>query len=310
MLSTVQGEPKEHDDNQTRTSIDGIPDQAQDAAIARPSNDKEVDNDNIQRSNNDTRAEEANKPVTWSSLPRKDQLFILAFARLAEPLFHTSINSYLFFMLRSFDASLSDSTIASQAGFISGGFTAAQCLTAVLWGRVADRSSVGRKTVLIVGLLGTLVSAVGFGFSRSFASALFFRCLGGLLNGNVSVLRTMTSEIIKEKKFQTKAFLLMPIMFNVGILLGPVLGGVLQDPVRSFPGAFGPGSTLGGEKGVAWMLRYPYALPNLINGILLLMALVLVVFGLEEVCPSYCLHDFTDVQYRHMLIADIFLILD
>lgn len=213
-------------------------------------------------------------------------------------------------MLRSFDPSLSDSTVASQAGFISGGFTAAQCLTAVLWGRVADRASVGRKPVLIIGLLGTLVSAIGFGFSRSFASALFFRCLGGLLNGNVSVLRTMTSEIIKEKKFQTKAFLLMPVMFNVGILLGPVLGGMLQDPVRSFPGAFGPGSTLGGEEGVAWMLRYPYALPNLVNGFLLLVALALVALGLEEVSIPYCFLDFTDVGYRHTLIAAIFLILD
>ncbi|WPG99930.1 Hypothetical protein R9X50_00275300 [Acrodontium crateriforme] len=179
MLSTVQGEAKRHDDNPTFTSIHEIPGQARDASTACPSNDKEVDDDNMQRPNNDLTTEKPNKPVTWSSLPRKDQLFILAFARLAEPLFQTSINSYLFFMLRSFDASLSDSTIASQAGFISGGFTAAQCLTAVLWGRIADRSSIGRKPVLIIGLLGTLVSAIGFGFSPSFASALFFRCWAG-----------------------------------------------------------------------------------------------------------------------------------
>lgn len=229
---------------------------------------------------------EKEKPVSWSSLPRKDQLFILALARMVEPVVITSINAYMFFMLRSFDPSLPDSTISSQAGFLSAGFTAAQCITAVIWGRVADRASVGRKNVVIIGLLGTLISAIGFGFSRSFAWALLFRCLGGALNGNVSILRTMTSEVIREKKYQTKAFLLMPIMFNVGILIGPLLGGWFQDPIHTFPRAFGPGSTLGGKEGVKWMVEYPYAMPNLLNATLVFVSLVLVIFCLEEVLPD------------------------
>ncbi|KAF7875106.1 hypothetical protein EAF04_002278 [Stromatinia cepivora] len=225
---------------------------------------------------------EKEKPASWLSLPRKDQLFILALARMAEPIVQSSINSYMFFMLRFFNPSLPDSTISSQAGYLSGGFTAAQCLTAMIWGRVADKASVGRKNVLIIGLLGTLTSTVGVGFCRSFAPALFFRCLGGALNGNVSIMRTMTSEIIREKKYQTKAFLLMPIMFNVGILFGPLLGGWLQDPVHTFPRAFGPGSKLGGTEGVEWMLKYPYALPNLFNALLLFISLLLIILGLEE----------------------------
>lgn len=229
---------------------------------------------------------EKEKPASWSSLPKKDQLFILAFARMLEPLVQSSINAYMFFMLRSFDPSLSDSSIASQAGFLAGGFTAAQCLTAIVWGNVAGWPSVGRKNVLIIGLLGTLTSTLGFGFSRSFASALFFRCLGGALNGNVSVVRTMTSEIIREKKYQTKAFLISPVMVNFGILLGPLLGGWFQDPVHTFPRVFGPASKLGGTKGVGWMLKYPYALPNLLNAFLLLVALLSVILDIEEVFKS------------------------
>ncbi|CAD6439531.1 e7f4f5d5-c807-4f6f-947c-2df76a2855a4 [Sclerotinia trifoliorum] len=225
---------------------------------------------------------ENEKPASWPSLPRKDQLFILALARMAEPIVQSSINSYMFFMLRFFDPSLSDSAISSQAGYLAGGFTAAQCITAMIWGRVADKASVGRKNVLIIGLLGTLTSTIGIGFCRSFAPALFFRCLGGALNGNVSIMRTMTSEIIREKKYQTKAFLLMPIMFNVGVLFGPLLGGWLQNPVHTFPRAFGPGSKLGGIEGVGWMLKYPYALPNLLNALLLFVSLFLVILGLEE----------------------------
>ena len=223
------------------------------------------------------------KPATWAALPRKDQLFILAFARLAEPVFQTSIDSYLFFMLRSFDPTQGSAAISSKAGLLAAGFTATQFFTAIFWGAVAGKASVGRKNVLIIGLLGTITAAIGFGFSRSFAWAMFFRCLGGALNGNVSVLRTMTSEVIREKKHQTKAFVLMPIMCNFGVLVGPLIGGWLQDPYHTFPHAFGPRSRFGGKDGIGWMLKYPYALPNIVCALLLTLCLLLVVLGLEEV---------------------------
>ena len=70
-------------------------------------------------------------------------------------------------------------------------FTAAQLLTAMLWGRVAGSARFGRKTVVMIGLAGTMVSCIGFGFSASFWSALFFRSIGGITNGKVGVLRTM-----------------------------------------------------------------------------------------------------------------------
>jgi MFS family permease len=37
-------------------------------------------------------------------------------------------------------------------------FTAAQFLTAMLWGRVADSAYFGRKTVLMIGLTGASMS--------------------------------------------------------------------------------------------------------------------------------------------------------
>lgn len=140
------------------------------------------------------------KPVTWASLPRKGQLAILTFARLSEPLTQTSLQAYLFYQLKSFNPSLPDSTISAQAGIMQGSFTAAQFLTAVWWGRLADSEWMGRKRVLLIGLLGTCISCVGFGFSRSFATAVVFRILGGILNSNVGVMRTMISEIVEEKK--------------------------------------------------------------------------------------------------------------
>jgi hypothetical protein len=141
------------------------------------------------------------KPVTWRSLPRKDQLVVLTLARLSEPLTQTSLSAHMFYQLKSFDTSLPDSTIASQGGILQASFPAAQFITAVLWGRAADMDWTGRKRVLLIGLFGTCLSCLGFGFATSFKQAMFFRIIGGAVNGNIGVMRTMISEIIKEKKY-------------------------------------------------------------------------------------------------------------
>ena len=138
--------------------------------------------------------------VAWRDLPKKGQLAILTLARLSEPLTQSSLRAYMFYQLKSFNPSLPDSTISSQAGILEGSFAAAQFLTAVLWGRIADSEWCGRKPVLLIGLFGTCLSCIAFGFSTSFLQAICFRALGGVLNGNVGVMRTMISEIIKEKR--------------------------------------------------------------------------------------------------------------
>lgn len=146
-------------------------------------------------------AQTEEKPVTWSSLPRKGQLAILTLARASEPLTQTSLQAYIFYQLRSFDPSLSDAQISAQAGLLQASFTAAQFLTAFWWGRLADAEWMGRKRVLLIGLFGTCISCLGFGLSRNFATAAVFRTLNGVLNSNVGVMRTMVSEIIVEKKY-------------------------------------------------------------------------------------------------------------
>lgn len=135
--------------------------------------------------------EDAKRPIAWRELPRKDQLIIITLARLSEPLVQTSLQAYLFYQLRSFDPSLPSSKISSQAGIMHASFMFAQFLTGMFWGRVADSRYAGRKVVLLVGLTGTGLSCMGFGFATSFWQALVFRTMGGATNGNIGVMRTM-----------------------------------------------------------------------------------------------------------------------
>nr|POE49059.1 putative membrane protein [Quercus suber] len=229
---------------------------------------------------------EKSKPVTWASLPRKGQLAILTCARLSEPLTQTSLSAYMFYQLKSFtlaDGSTpSDATVASQVGVLAAAFTGAQFCTAILWGRIADHELIGRKRVILIGLLGTAIGSLGFGFSRNFGLAVFWRCLGGMLNGNVGVMRTMISEIISDKKYQSRAFLLLPMTFNIGVIVGPLLGGLLADPVHSYPSMFGPDSVFGGAKGVWWLTHWPYALPNVVSAVFLAISALALTLGLEE----------------------------
>ncbi|KAF7195587.1 Major facilitator superfamily multidrug transporter mfsB [Pseudocercospora fuligena] len=230
--------------------------------------------------------QEKRQAVAWKDLPKKGQLAILTLARLSEPLTQTSLQSYMFYQLKSFKAAdgstPSDSTVSQQAGLLAAAFTGAQFCTAILWGRLADSEKLGRKRVILIGLLGTAIGALGFGFSQSFAVAMFWRAVGGILNGNIGVMRTMISEIVKEKKYQGRAFLLLPMTFNIGVIIGPLLGGLLADPAGSYPHLFGPGSTFGGEHGVPLFMRFPYALPNIVNATFLLTSAFALVLGLEE----------------------------
>ncbi|KAK1524842.1 major facilitator superfamily transporter [Colletotrichum paranaense] len=225
------------------------------------------------------------QPVSWMSMPKKWQLGMVVFARLAEPLAERSLTSYLFYQLKFLSPSLPDSAIARQAGLLTAAFAAAQCVTGMLWGHVADSPLFGRKRVLLVGLLGTCISAIGMGLSTSYASVVFFRVLAGALNGNVGVLRTMISEIVEDKRYRSRAFLLLPMCFNVGVIIGPLLGGFLADPIESLPSIFGPGSFLGGVDGVEWMIRFPYALTNFVCSSILMIAALGVVLGLDETHP-------------------------
>lgn len=61
----------------------------------------------------------------------------------------------MFYQLKSFDRTLPDSVIAGQAGVMQASFKAGQLMTAMVWGTVADSDWAGRKTVILIGLLGT-----------------------------------------------------------------------------------------------------------------------------------------------------------
>lgn len=86
------------------------------------------------------------------------------------------------------------------AGLLVAAFAIAEATTAVIWGTLSDR--IGRKPIILMGLMGTVVSSLIFGFARNYWIALLARFLGGLLNGNVAVMQTMVAEIVKNPRHE------------------------------------------------------------------------------------------------------------
>lgn len=114
-------------------------------------------------------------------------------------------------MIKSFD--VPEDKIAFWVGITAASFAFSQFTSGVFWGRASDRF--GRKPTILFGLLGTLVSSIFFGLSKSLPQAIVARCLSGLLNGNVGILRTLVAEIVPERHLQPRAFSLMPLVVSL-----------------------------------------------------------------------------------------------
>jgi len=229
--------------------------------------------------------------VSWSSLPNKSQLLILATCRLSEPLSNTTLLAYIYYLLQHIFSNSSSNTssnaeIARRSGLLVAIFPLAQFITSLPWGWLSD--VYGRKPVIVLGLVISVLANIGFGFSQSFGALMFWRCVSGLANGNTSVMRTMTAEIVKERKYRARAFLLLPLIFNTGRVAAMALGGLLADPVKHLPFLFGDSgifNTANNSGGVPWTIKYPYALPVVVNSAVITFSLFIAIIGLRETAP-------------------------
>ncbi|GAB1316668.1 Drug efflux system protein [Madurella fahalii] len=215
------------------------------------------------------------------------QLFLLAIVRLAEPIALTSIFPYAWPLIKRFQIGNEDDA-SFYAGLLISSFSLAEALMGMYWGGLSDR--VGRKPVLLLGCIGTMFSMVMVGFASNLWIALLGRALGGLLNGNIAVIQTMVGELVTKPEHEPRAYSIMPFVWSVGTIIGPMIGGLFADPHESYPDIFPKGSLFE---------RFPYLLPNLICACMLLMSVLLGYFLLEETHP--------DMQPRACLPDDTFL---
>jgi MFS family permease len=229
--------------------------------------------------------------ATWRNLPHKKQLLLLSLCRLSAPLSNACLIPYLYFLVKSIisnpERPNTPQHISRITGLLVAAFPVGQMITSMLWGRLSDEY--GRRPAILLGLAVSVIANVAFGFSRSIGMLMFWRIVAGMANGTLGVMRTMTAEIVKDRKHQPRAFLAPPVIFNSGRVIALVIGGCLADPVRHIPSLFGSYGLFNVSRnadGVIWALKYPYALPALFNGVVLGICLFVAALGLRESLPA------------------------
>lgn len=102
-----------------------------------------------------------------------------------------------------------------------GAFTAAQLLSAPLWGRVSDRY--GRRPALIIGLSAAAVSYVVFAFANTLWLLLLSRLVQGAGGGTTGVVQAYVADSVEPEQ-RAKALGWISAATNVGVALGPPVG--------------------------------------------------------------------------------------
>lgn len=197
-----------------------------------------------------------------SPLP-KAQLAMLAVIALAEQTALNSISPYLPEMTTTFPG-VTEDKVGIYVGLIASSFALAQFGTNFFWGWLSDR--IGRKPVVLTGTLLTTACFIAFGFCKTLWQAIVVQIFMGLVNGNQGVISTCLGEIT-DRSNQSRAFTYLPVVYGIGGITGPIVGGLLVFKKNPFTGN---------------ETRYPYLAPNLFAAAILFVDMVLTMLFLEE----------------------------
>lgn len=158
--------------------------------------------------------------------------------------------------------------IGLWVGLLMTAYSAAQFLFSPFWGSLSDR--IGRRPVLMIGLVGNTVFFTAFGFSTTLLFALSMRFLAGVFNGNIAVARAYIGDVSSPKQLATRMGLI-GAAFGLGFTIGPFIGGEFSNPAERWNLFVG-----------TVFDTYPYLLPCAIASALSAGSLVLAYYKLPE----------------------------
>ena len=114
---------------------------------------------------------------------------------------------------------------ALMVGLLSTSFSVAQFLFAPFWGRLSDR--IGRRPVILLGLLGSAVSYALFAMATSLAALFLARTLAGVAGANIPTAQAFIADTTTAET-RARGMGIIGAAFGLGFIFGPAIGGFLS----------------------------------------------------------------------------------
>ena len=167
-----------------------------------------------------------------NTLNRKN-LFILSFTMLVVMLGYSLAMPLLPFYIEHFGVG------GTELGWLMSSYALMQLICAPIWGIASDRY--GRKPILAVGVLGYTISLFLIGLAQSFVMLFIARSLSGILSSATMPTAMAYIGDNTPQKEKGKGMGQLGAMAGIGVIIGPLMGGLLSTDSLSLPFFVGSG---------------------------------------------------------------------
>ena len=201
----------------------------------------------------------------------KGALLVLFLVTVIDMIGFGIVIPFLTYLVEDLTPASQEASIGIWVGVLMTSYSAAQFLFSPFWGSLSDR--IGRRPVLMVGLVGNTVFFAMFGLANTLVLALVARFLAGVFNGNLAVARAYIGDVSTPQQLATRMGLI-GAAFGLGFTFGPFIGGELSDPASRwsiFEGTI--------------FETHPYFLPCAVASLLSIISLLVAIRNLPESLP-------------------------
>src|SRR5512147_917368 len=160
-------------------------------------------------------------------------LLILSFTMLVVMLGYSMAMPLLPFYIERFGVG------GTELGWLMSTYSLMQLICAPIWGIASDRY--GRKPILAVGVLGYTITLFMFGIAQNFMTMFIARSLSGILSSATMPTAMAYIGDNTPQKEKGKGMGQLGAMSGIGVVLGPLMGGLLSTDSLSLPFFIGSG---------------------------------------------------------------------
>jgi DHA1 family multidrug resistance protein-like MFS transporter len=163
----------------------------------------------------------------------KRNLFILSFTLLVVMMGYSLAMPLLPFYIERFGVG------GTELGWLMATYSLMQLICAPIWGVLSDRH--GRKPILAIGVLGYTITLFMFAIAQSFTVLFIARSLSGILSSATMPTAMAYIGDNTPQREKGKGMGQLGAMSGIGVIIGPLMGGLLSTDSLSLPFFVGSG---------------------------------------------------------------------